>query len=242
MKYKTDLDLSQTSLQTCKNAQIVYYDDRFFLTFSLECEIQTRRLTKDFMGIDLGIKETAVVAYGERKIVFHNINKSEKMRRLEAIDRYYSSVLSRKYQINYEKTNNIMRLEEKLRKVRLRKRNIRKNYTHQMTNSLIKLFPARIVMEDLYVLGFREHRGTAQNMQGQWFYEIYKQMKYKSQRNGIEFVLANRYFPSSKTCSSCGNIKHDLKLSQRTYVCDICGLKIDRDYNAAINLMKYEAQ
>ena len=94
-------------------------------------------------------------------------------------------------------------------------------------------------MEDLNIKGMIKNKHLARAIQEQCLYEFIRQMRYKCEWNGIEFVQANRFYPSSKTCSCCGNVKRDLKLSDRIYKCDICGLKIDRDYNAAINLSKY---
>lgn len=94
-------------------------------------------------------------------------------------------------------------------------------------------------MEDLNIQGMMKNRHLARAIQEQCLYEFIRQMKYKCEWNCIEFVQVDRFYPSSKTCSCCGNVKRDLKLSERIYKCDISGLKIDRDYNAAINLSKY---
>ena len=96
-------------------------------------------------------------------------------------------------------------------------------------------------MEDLNVSGMMKNKHLSRAIAQQGFYEFIRQMKYKCEWNGIEFVQVDRFYPSSKTCSSCGNIKHDLKLSDRTYICENCGAVIDRDYNAAINLSRYIA-
>lgn len=104
---------------------------------------------------------------------------------------------------------------------------------------LVSKLPKRVVMENLNVGNLIKNRHLAKAIQEQGFFEFRRQMQYKCEWNGIEFVLADRFYPSSKTCSNCGNIKKDLKLSDRTYKCSECGLVIDRDYNAAINLMKY---
>ena len=83
-----------------------------------------------------------------------------------------------------------------------------------------------------------KHISRAISEQG--FYEFIRQIKYKSQRYGIKFIQVDRFYPSSKTCSCCGNIKQELKLSDRVYRCEYCGLEIDRDYNASVNLAKYK--
>ena len=198
------------------------------------------------MGIDLGVKDLAIAEYNGERIVFTNINKSRKMRQLNKQQKHLQRSISRKYEANhkgkrYVKTKNIDRSESKLRRLHARITNIRTNYIHQCTHRLISLLPKRIVMEDLNVQGMMKNKHLSKAVQEQCFFEFRRQMQYKCEWNGIELVLADRFYPSSKTCSCCGNIKHDLKLSDRVYKCDVCGTVIDRDYNAAINLSRYVA-
>ena len=94
-------------------------------------------------------------------------------------------------------------------------------------------------MEDLNISGMMKNKHISKAIQQQNLYEFIRQMKYKCEWLGIEFVQVDRFYPSSKTCSCCGNIKRDLKLSERTYICKECGLVIDRDLNASINLANY---
>ena len=197
------------------------------------------------MGIDLGVKETAIVAFGNEKIIFHNINKSKKVQDLIKKKKRLQRSVSRKYEMNkqgnkYIKTKNIIKEEEKIRKIWHRLNGIRQNYNHQMTAKLVNLLPAQIVVEDLNVAGMMKNKHLAKAIQEQSFYEIIRQIEYKCKFNNIPFYKADRFYPSSKTCSNCGNIKKDLKLSDRTYVCPECGLVIDRDYNAALNLQRYK--
>jgi putative transposase len=105
----------------------------------------------------------------------------------------------------------------------------------------MKLRPYRVVMEDLNISGMLRNKYLSKAIQEQGFYEFIRQMQYKCKFNGIEFVQVDRFYPSSKTCSCCGNVKKDLKLKDRMYVCDICGLEMDRDKNASINLGNYKA-
>jgi putative transposase len=168
------------------------------------------------------------------------------MKRLEKQMRHLKRSISRKYERNrcgntFVKTNNIMRSEERLRKIYARMTNIRTNYIHQTTHDLVSLLPKRVVMEDLNVTGMMKNRHLSKAIQEQYFGEFIRQVQYKCGWNGIEFVQADRFYPSSKTCSCCGAIKHDLKLRDRVYVCAECGAEIDRDYNAAINLSRYVA-
>ena len=118
--------------------------------------------------------------------------------------------------------------------------NIRTNYIHQVTTEIVKTKPSKIVLEDLKVRNLMKNHYLAKSIADSKFYEFKRQILYKSEKYGIEVILANQFYPSSKTCSSCGNHKKDLKLSDRTYKCDQCGLIIDRDINAAINLANYQ--
>lgn len=246
VKYKTDYQLPFG--RGCKliNPRIAFVHGKWILSFGMECENQAPVLSDFSMGIDLGIKETMVVAYGDQQLVFHNINKSKAMRSLEAKKRRLQRSISRKYAANkdgnkYVKTNNIARMEDTLRRVTSRQANIRLNYIHQCTHALVSLLPKQVVMEDLNVMGMMRNRHLARAIQEQCFYEIYRQMRYKCEWNGIRFVTADRFYPSSKTCSNCGCVHTGLKLSDRTFVCPECGFTIDRDYQAALNLMRYTA-
>ena len=246
VKYKTDFNLPQGRGHKFSNPRISYINDKWMLSFGIECENQARELTDKPMGIDLGVKDLAVVAYGDEKLVFHNINKSKKVKELNKRLVHLQRDISRKYDANrkgnaYIKTNNIMKQEEKLRKLHAHIANIRLNYIHQTTHQLVELLPKRVVMEDLNVSGMMKNKHLSKAISEQCFYEFIRQMKYKCEWNGIEFIQADRFYPSSKTCSCCGCIKPDLKLFDRTYICNECGTVIDRDYNAALNLSKYVA-
>ena len=247
VKYKTDFAF-EYGKGTCKftNARVSYINSKWMLSFGMECENQVRELNDVSMGIDLGVKDLAVVEYNGEPLVFHNINKSRQMRNISKRLKRLQRSISRKYEVNrtgkkYNKTKNIERQEERLRKLYVRRSNIRRNYMHQTTHKLVSLLPKRIVMENLNATGMMKNRRLSKAVQEQCFYEFIRQMEYKCAWNGIEFVQADRFYPSSKTCSGCGCIKKDLKLSDRTYHCIDCGLTIDRDYNAAINLSRYVA-
>lgn len=244
VKFKSDFNLPQGRGYKFINPRILNKNNKWMLIFSMECENQALQLTDTSMGIDLGIKDLAIVENDGNKIVFHNINKSKKIKRLVKRQKYIQRSISRKYEANkqgkkYVKTKNIERLEEKYRHILAHITNIRENYIHQCTHKLISLLPKRIVMEDLNVSGMMKNRHLSRAIQEQKWYEFIRQMKYKSEWAGIEFVQVSRFYPSSKTCSYCGNVKKDLKLSDRTYICNMCGAVIDRDYNAAINLSRY---
>ena len=244
VKYKTDFDLPQGRDAKFSNPRISFVNGKCILTFGMECENQTPELTEKKVGIDLGIKDLAVVAIDNESAVFHNINKSRSVRKLKRKIIYLQRSISRKYEQNrvgnkYCKTNNILRQEIKLRRLHARLSNIRSNYIHQCTHYIVSKLPCRVVMEDLNVSGMMKNKHLSKAIQEQCFFEFIRQMKYKCEWNGIEFIQVSRFYPSSKTCSNCGCIKHDLKLSDRTYSCSECGFVIDRDLNAAIIPMKY---
>lgn len=246
VKYKTDFEMPQGTGHKFSDARVSNVNGKWILSFGMECENQAPILTDKPMGIDLGVKETMTVACGDEQIVFHNINKSAKMRYLKRQLKHVQRTISRKYEANkqgkkYIKTKNIEREEAKARKLYARMANIRQNYNHQSTHKLISLLPARVTMESLNVLGMMKNKYLSKAVAEQNFHEIIRQMQYKCEWNGIPFVQVDTFYPSSKLCSGCGCKKTDLKLKDRTYICKNCGLVIDRDYNAAINLMRYEA-
>lgn len=190
------------------------------------------------MGIDLGVKQLAVVAFNNGKFIFHNINKSNKMLKLKNKINYYNMLISRSYRKNNKRTKNMEKNIIKLEKAHNKISNINKNYIHQVTHNLVNMRPRCVVMEDLDVLDMIRNSNVGKQIADQRFTMFRKIMKYKCENCGIGFILADRYYPSSKKCSKCGKLKSDLKLKDRIYVCE-CGLNIDRDYNAALNLSRY---
>ena len=196
------------------------------------------------IGIDLGIKYLAVVNILDSPII--NINKTNKVKYLEKKLRRLQRNVSRKYEMNkkegiFIKTNNIIRLEKQIKLIYRKLSNIRNNHINQSTSKIIKLGPNKIVMEDLNISGMMKNKYLSKSIQDQCLYEFIRQIRYKSELNGIEFVKADRFYPSSKKCSCCGNIKTNLRLKDRVYSCDKCGLKIDRDRNSSINLANYKS-
>lgn len=249
IKYQSDKELPQgRNAYKFINPRIVFENNKWILSFGMECENQARELNDFAVGIDLGVKELAVVAYDENHKVYKNINKSKRVKTLKHKLVHLQHKVSRKYETNnkhkvydtkWYKSNGILKTEEQIRKICNQLSNIRKDYTHQTTHEIISLLPKRVVMEDLNVSGMMKNKHLSKAIAEQTFYEFIRQMKYKCEYNGIEFVQVDRFYPSSKTCHKCGCIKHDLKLSDRTYICSECGEVIDRDLNAAINLANY---
>lgn len=117
--------------------------------------------------------------------------------------------------------------------------NVRTNYIHQITSKLVKAKPEYIVIEDLNIAGMMKNKHLSKAVQEQKLYEVIRQLMYKSEFYNIKLIQADRFYPSSKLCSCCNNIKKDLKLSDRIYKCEYCKNEIDRDYQASINLREY---
>lgn len=173
-----------------------------------------------------------------------NINKTKRVKKLNKRLRRLQRQVSRKYEANKEgnkfiKTNNIIKLEKQIKLLYRKLSNIRNNHIHQATNKIIKMYPFRIVMESLNIGGMMKNKHLSKAIAEQGFYEFIRQIKYKCKFNKIKFIQVDKFYPSSKTCSCCGSIKKDLKLKDRVYRCEKCGLEIDRDKNASINLGNY---
>ena len=243
VKFKTNYNIPK-GRNICRfyNPYCSFDGKYWYLSFGFEVEENQTTLNNNLsIGIDLGIKDLAVVNVLDKPI--KNINKSKKVRKLKKRLKRLQRQVSRKYEANKQgnkfiKTNNIIKLEKRIKLLHRKLSNIRNNHIHQATNKIIKLKPYRVVMEDLNVKGMMKNKHLSKAIQEQGFYEFIRQMKYKCEFNGIQFIQADRYFPSSKLCSCCGSIKKDLKLKDRVYKCD-CGLEIDRDKNASINLGNY---
>ena len=222
------------------NPRVSHDNKYWYLSVSYEQEFIQPELTDEVIGIDLGIKTLAVCSNG---MEFKNINKTTKVKKIEKRLRRLQRSASRKYEMNkegnrYVKTCNIIKIEKQIQLLHRRLCNIRNNHLHQTTNAIVRTKPSKVVMEDLNVKGMMKNRNLAKAISQQKFYEFKRQMEYKCEKYGIEFIQVGRFFPSSKLCSNCGQIKKNLKLSDRRYHCD-CGLHIDRDLNASINLANY---
>ena len=196
--------------------------------------------TNPGIGIDLGIKDLAVCA---DKHTYKNINKTYRVKRLEKAKRRKQRQISRKYLLNkegnkYVKTKNIEKAELALLKLTHKLTNIRNDYIHKVTTDIVKREPSFIVIEDLNVKGMMRNKHLAKSIQEQNFYRFREILTYKAENAGIKLIIADRFYPSSKPCSNCGAVKQTLKLTERVFVCSSCGLEIDRDYNASLNLCR----
>lgn len=222
------------------NPRIKYDGLNWYITVGIEYENSDTLPSNEGIGIDLGIKDLAICS---DENTYKNINKSQKVKKLEKRKRRLQRSVSRKYEKNkkggsYCKTSNIIKREKELLKLNHRLTNIRQDYLHQTTTEIVKTKPSYIVLEDLNVKGMMKNRHLSKAVQQQCFGEFRRQIEYKAMWNNIPVIIADRFFSSSKLCSCCGNIKKDLKLSDRIYRCE-CGNVIDRDYQAALNLKRY---
>ena len=222
------------------NPRFKYDGVNWWVTVGIEYEDCKTYPSSDGIGIDLGIKDLAICSDGNK---YQNINKTQRVKKLEKRKRKLQRSISRKYEKNkkgesYCKTRNIIKSEKELLKLNHRLTNMRHSYLHQITSEILKREPSFICIEDLNVKGMMKNRHLSKAVQQQGFYEFRRQIEYKSRYNNIPVIIADRFFPSSKLCSCCGNIKYDLKLSDRIYRCE-CGNVIDRDYQASLNLKRY---
>lgn len=228
------------------NPRITFDGKYWYLSIGLDYEQPEIELTGESIGIDVGIKDLAICSNG---MTFKNINKTASVRKLKKRLKRLQRQVSRKYENNrggenrcqYKKTNNIIKLEKSIRVIHRKLRHIRENHIHQATFKIVKTKPSRVVMETLNIKGMMKNKHLSKAIAEQCLYDFKMKLKYKCEFIGIEFVEADKWYPSSKTCSECGTIKRDLKLKDRTYICNDCGLVIDRDYNASVNLSRYTA-
>lgn len=249
LKYKADYpNLDLEKVKAFRNVRISFVNSKWILSFSIEYENQVLKEENKHgsLGIDLGVGRLAVVAYEGTKREYININKTKTVRNLNRKLTHIQKVLSRKYEAAKkdgkdpkEKSNQILKYEALLKRIYHRLACIRLNQRQQITREIVNLHPERIVVEDLNVKGMMKNQHLAKAIGEMGFYDFINILSYKCEELGIELVKAGRFYPSSKTCSHCGYIHKGLKLSDRIFICPDCGFVIDRDYNAAINLMNY---
>ena len=220
-----------------KSGTISVKADRYYV--SVLVEVPDEKISGNSnagIGIDLGLKDFAVVSNGK---TFKNINKSAKLRKLEKQLRREQRRLSRKYE-NLKKgesaqKKNIHKQKLRVQKLHHRIDNIRTDYINKTIAEIVKTKPSYITIEDLNVSGMMKNRHLSKAVASQKFYEFRRKLKTKCGNHGIELRVVDRFYPSSKLCHCCGQIKKDLKLSDRVYKCN-CGYVEDRDFNASLNL------
>ena len=220
-----------------KSGHVSIKADRYYVSVLIEIpDRRTANNSSKGIGIDLGLKDFAIVSNGK---TYKNINKSVRLKKLEKKLIREQRSLSRKYE-NIKKggstqKRNIQKQRLKIQKLHHRIDNIRTDYINKIIAEIVKTKPSYITIEDLNVSGMMKNRHLSKAVASQKFYEFKTKLLAKCKENGIELRIVDRWYPSSKTCHCCKSIKKDLKLSDRLFRCD-CGYIEDRDFNAALNL------
>ena len=227
---------------SCKKqvANISFDGKYWYLSYTEDVDIQVsdKQEYTEGIGIDLGIKTLVTVSDGT---TVPNIKTFRRVRILTKRLKRLQRKLSRKYRINkcnkHHKTRNIIKLEQQIKLIYRSIKNIRINHIRKFVSELVKKQPRYIAIEDLNVKGMMKNRHLAKEVANCSFYTIKEQLIRKATERQIPVRLVDRFYPSSRLCSSCGNYKPDLKLRQRVYHCCNCGMKVDRDFNASINIV-----
>ena len=231
------------------NGTVSYVAGRFYVSVVVDIDEKSKHnkdleasyhTVTDGVGIDLGVKDLAIVSDGK---VFKNINKSSKVKGLEKRLRREQRRLSRKYEFRKKKggstataSANIEKQKLKVQKLHQRITRIREDYENKTIHEIVKQKPRFITMEDLNVKGMMKNRHLAKAIAAQRFNHLLAKLKRKAEIISIEFRVVDRFYPSSKTCHTCGYIHKEIKLKDRVYVCPKCGYTADRDFNASLNL------
>jgi len=211
---------------TCKSITISRIAESWYISFAYEQETEITEKQHDVVGVDLGVKQLATLS---TSVVFPNPKHYQaNFRKLQK--------LSKKLALKVKGSSNRHKAKIKLAKHHAKIANLRKNTLHQITTYLCKNH-ATVVIEDLNVSGMLSNHKLAQVIADCDFYEFKRQLEYKAKKFGCEIIIIDRWYPSSKTCSQCGHIQ-DIPLKVRTYNCENCGISIDRDLNAAINISR----
>ena len=228
---------------SCKKqvANISFDGKYWYLSYTEDVETSVTNLPDytDGIGIDLGIKTLATVSDGTN---LPNIKTFRRVRILNKRLKRLQRKVSRKYIINkcnkHNKTKNIIKLERQIKLIHRSIRNIRINHIYKFVSELVKKQPQYIAIEDLNVKGMMKNKHLAKDIANCSFFTIREILIRKATERRIAVRLVDRFYPSSKTCSNCGSYKKNLKLSQRVYHCNSCQVKIDRDFNASLNIAK----
>ena len=230
---------------TVKSGTVSQKAGRFYVSVIIDMPaLQYTEPYGEPLGIDLGLKDFVILSDGMK---YNNINKTAAIRKLKKKLKREQRRLSRKLENKRKRGEksatyfaNISKNVLKVQKLYHRLSSIRTDYVNQIINSIVKREPSYIVIENLNVKDMMKNRHLARAVAECKFYEFRAKLTAKCREHGIELRIANRFYPSSKTCHECGYIKRDLKLSDRIYICPECGNTIDRDYQAALNLRDVE--
>ena len=211
--------------------------DRYYVSVIVDIDAPIIKNTNKGIGIDLGLKDFAICSDGN---IYKNINKTQRIRKLEKKLKREQKRLSRKYEFLKKRggtatKSNINKKSVKVQKLHHRLDNIRTDYINKTISRIVNQKPKFITIEDLNVKGMMKNKHLSKAVAEQKFYEFRNKLTTKCNALGIELRIVDRFYPSSKLCHCCGSIKKDLKLKDRIYKCE-CGYIEDRDYNASLNL------
>ncbi|EKK0827736.1 TPA: transposase [Campylobacter jejuni] len=223
--------------------------NKFFASFSVEINEENFHKTyekvlntNNCLGIDVGLKSFISLSNGLQIKAPKPLNKLNRLlvKRARQLSKKQHAKTKQEILQGIKKSNNYKKTSIKLNKLHSKISNIRADFLHKLSSLIIRNFNY-IGLEDLNIKGMLKNHHLAKAISDVSFYEFKRMLSYKSQYHKRKIIEAPRFYPSSKTCSSCKSIKEDLKLKDRIYHCKKCGLSIDRDYNASLNL-KYFAQ
>ena len=233
-KSKSDEQLSDIKLHDTR----IYFDNKFwFLSVGIEVSLTEDKLTDEVIGIDLGVRKHISTSNG---IVEPNINHSRQVKILERRKKILQRHIARKYKLNKQgnkfiKTKNIKHDEKRLRLIYRKLTNIRESNLHRICNTIISYLPKRIMLEDLNVRGMLRNKHLSRVISEQLFYKTRQLLTEKAKNCYIEVGIVDRFYKSSKLCSRCKSVNKNLGSSE-IFNCSFCGLVIDRDYNASLNI------
>lgn len=245
------LPTGTSSASQIKNPHVIFDHGFWYLCFVMYIDVQKPQLNDFSVGVDVGLKQLATISYTitnpttgnkeHRFKMYENINKSYRIKRKERRKRHLQRKRSRAWRKNGNKSNTcgVKKLKKAIDKLEKKQTDMRNDFIQKMTLDIVKIYPRRIVCEDLKVQKMMSNHHFAYHIMIAKWAMIRMCLTYKAEAMAIKVVAANTMFPSSKLCSCCGNKRKDLKLSDRTYICPCCGLIIDRDINAARNLEQY---
>jgi putative transposase len=218
-----------------RSATLSFQRGRWHVAFSVEMPdvVPTPRTERRVVGVDLGISHLATLSTGDQ--IPNGRHLDNNLRRLRRVQRACARRRGPDRRTRQEPSKRWRKARDRADRLHTRVANLRRNDTHQFTTRLVRGFDT-IVIEDLHVAGMIRNRSLARHIAGANWGEIRRQLTYKAERAGVRLVVADRWFASSKTCSECGVAKAKLALSKRTFVCMSCGVVLDRDHNAALNL------
>ena len=237
--YKQDLIPKEKAFMSANDFD-KYINNEVKVYVSVVIDVDMKSVSKNTnegIGIDLGLKDFAICSNGEK---YKNINKTEKIRKIEKKLKREQKKLSKKYE-NLKKKggtatkSNIKKQIVKVQKLHHKLDNIRTDYVNKTISNIINQKPKFITIEDLNVKGMMKNKHLSKAVANEKFYEFRSKLTNKCNALGIELRIVDRFYPSSKLCHLCGSMKKDLKLKDRIYKCN-CGYIEDRDYNASLNL------